>query len=592
VKTKKIFMIALMLLFLVTGLEASSKSKQTNATTQINTTAGPTSNPNKSICPPCPNFTCPMVSPSGTTGATGISGCTGPANLCCIIIQNNLTTTTSLNIATAEITGDALVQLNAHVKEDLTVDGKATFVNNVCVQNDKTVCQDVSIEGFAIVLGTLTISSGGLNASGAINVTGGNANINGSLTVTGNKNVTGNLEVNGAGIFNGTLVASGGLEVFNGSTINNGGLTILNPSGCTGCTGAFINGNVCIIGNVIANDVTVLSELIVDEIATLNNATTATGGTLITNGQVIFNDGLTITGNELLTGGNKIVGGNLSVSGNTIFQSPIVAHSGAMISGGLVVMGGSTVDSLDLVSGNLSVSGTLDVNGPITSANGLSTLASLTITDTTNSFCPAGPAALVVLGGVGIGSTGPAIGAVGRDLWLGGSEFFANVSREGGIPTSFDFYEESCFSTAFTWGGLTVNPPAFVSVKVIRVGNIVNLLIPQIIYNNPGIHIDVIKSTNPIPERFRPFVTVRGAASTIISNIPGIGIIGGLGEFDVSPAGIITFGLPASTNGPLGTASDALGPQRIFSQDFVEKDIDSITYNINSCKPRCKFPCP
>jgi hypothetical protein len=98
-----------------------------------------------------------------------------------------------------------------------------------------------------------------------------------------------------------------------------------------------------------------------------------------------------------------------------------------------------------------------------------------------------------------------------------------------------------------------------------------------------------------MPSRFRPFVTVRGASSTIVSNVPiGTGVtalIGGLGEFNVSPAGIITFGIPGTASGPLGSAADALGPQPIVSQNFVEKDIDTITYNL-SCSKNCKVPCP
>lgn len=600
-KTAKIAIIALMLLSFVVTAEAGSskkkKSKQSSAEPQskvITIANGPKSDPSKSICPPCPNFSCTAPSPTAPSGCTGpnCTGCT-PTPFCCVTIDNSVISETTLNIAGGEILGDALVQLNVNVKEDLTVEEDSIFVNNVCIEADKNVCENVSIEGFGVVLGKLTVESGGINATGTITVTGGNVFVNGSVNVTGNQNVTGSLDVGGTGQFNNTLIASGGLQVFNGSTINSGGLIINNPSGCSGCTGAFINGNVCVIGNVIANDVDVASELIVDEIATLNNVFTATGGTLITNGTVVMNDGLTITGDEVMNGGSKFVGGDLSVSGSSLFESPVTSNSGAMISGGVIVNGGSTVDSLAITSGNLSVSGTLDVNGSITSENGITILRSLTLTSTENSLCPSGPeGALVVLGGAGIGASG----VFGRDLWLGGAEYFANTEAEGGTPSSFDYYEETCYSTAFTWGGLTVNPPAYVPVKVIRVGNIVNLLIPEIIYNNPGIHIDVITSTNPMPERFRPFVTVRGASSTIISNFPTSAtesfLIGGLGEYNISPAGIITFGIPATASGPLGpTATDALGPQRIFSVNFVEKDIDSITYNINNCDQRCKIPC-
>lgn len=110
-------------------------------------------------------------------------------------------------------------------------------------------------------------------------------------------------------------------------------------------------------------------------------------------------------------------------------------------------------------------------------------------------------------------------------------------------------------------------------------GNIVNLYIPEIIYNNPGVHIDVISSTVPLPARFRPSSTVRGASSTIIyTDISGSPIIGQLGEYDVSPAGIITFGLPG----------DTLGVQRIVSDGLVYVDINTITYNINNGVRTCK----
>lgn len=598
----------MLLSFLETGLEASSKKKSNqNENPQpqsivFNMGGGPTNDPKKSVCPVCPNFTCPMPSPTAPSGCTGpnCTGCT-PAPFCCVNVANVITSNTTLNILNAEILGNAVVALNADVKDDFTVQEKAIFVGNVCVEGDKNVCENVTIDGFGVVLGTLTVNTGGISASGTIFVTGGNSTINGSLTVSGDVGITGNLSVGGSGVFNGTLTASGGLEVNNGSTINNGGLIIDNPSGCTGCTGAIINGNVCVVGDVVVGgDVIVQSELTVDQLATLNNVFVATGSTFITNDQVILNDGLTITGDETLDGGSKFVGDSLMISGSTILEGPVYSNSGATIDNKIVVRGGSTVDDLVLTVGSLYVSGTLNVNDTITSDIGLSVLSDVIVIDTRNSYCPSGPAALTVLGGVGIGATGPFTGAVGRDLWLGGSEYFANVSSEGGVPTSFDYYEETCYSTAFTWGGLTVNPATYVDVRVIRVGNIVNLLIPEIIYYNPGIHIDVLTATDPMPDRFRPFTTVRGPASTIISNLPvsPFGsitpgeIIGGLGEYDISPKGIITFGLPASVSGPLGNLEDALSPQRIFAQDFVAKDSDTITYNINSCLPRCKPPCP
>jgi hypothetical protein len=111
----------------------------------------------------------------------------------------------------------------------------------------------------------------------------------------------------------------------------------------------------------------------------------------------------------------------------------------------------------------------------------------------------------------------------------------------------------------------------------------VNLLTPAIIINNPGQHADVINSVNPLPARFRPSSTVRGAASTIISFSATCAASGVLGEYNISPAGIITLGLPGN----------ALGPQLISSNGGVQADIDTITYNLNGCGGTCnnKKPC-
>lgn len=604
-KIIKIVMPILILSCIGMGLEAKSKQKKQESPSAP-LLEGP-SGQTKSICPPCVSLTCPIPSPTGATACTGPECFCTPetiATFCCLNVNNVATSFGNLAVGNEVITGDVLVGLNAHFRDGLIVEEDANFSNNVCIGSDKHVEGNADIDGFVVILGDLLVEAGGLSVSGPT-IINGNDFINGSLSITGNQNVTGTITVGSTAQFNGPLIVTGvsgpsgttgasgtgQVIVTNGSTIS-GGLIIVNPSGCTGCTGAFINGNVCVVGNTVANNVDVEGTLTVDELATLNNVFVATGSTLITNGPVIMNDGLTITGDEIMQSGSKFVGGNLSVNGSSNFESPVFINEGATIANGLTVHDGSTVDSLAIPNGSLFVSGTLDVNGSITSNTGLSTLSSLTLTDTTNSLCPSGPeGALIVLGGAGIGASG----RIGRDLWLGGSEYFALTEAEGGIPTSFDYYEESCFSTAFTWAGLTVTPPASVMVKAIRVGNIVNLKIPSVIINNPGAHIDVITSTTPIPDRFRPFTTVRGAASTIVSNARlgtgPTGVTGSLGEYNVSPAGVITFGYPASQSGPLGLLSNALGPQRIVSSDFVQKDIDTITYNINSCERRCKLPC-
>ena len=145
---------------------------------------------------------------------------------------------------------------------------------------------------------------------------------------------------------------------------------------------------------------------------------------------------------------------------------------------------------------------------------------------------------------------------------------------------ALDYYEETSYSTAFIWGGLTVNPPISVTIQIVRVGDIVNLYIPEIIYNNPGVHIDVIIPPLHFQLAFDQVLLFAGSFSTIIYNIfantPAI--VGQLGEFNISPSGIITFGLPG----------DALGVQRITSTIYVYVDINTITYNINDGLRTCK----
>lgn len=557
--------------------------------------AGPISGPNpyRSVitCPVCPNFIC-----TGPTGTTGISGCTGPActgtcrpnliaEFCCLNISQSETIRGSITANTEEISGNLGVSGNADFKSDLIVQGNGNLQGNACIGGDLNVNDNVSIGGFEVILGSLTVNSSvTIDRSLVINA---DQTINGNLTVTGNSDIGGDLTVRCVATFAGLLTGNGGatgagpsLNVFNGSIINNG-LIILN-TGCTAptgpdfCTGIIANGNMCIVGNeMITGDLTVNRELTIDNNATFNG-TFNTTGTLITNSIVTINDGITIeNGDEIITAGdlNLIAStGILEVGGQTIFQGTVSANNGAIINNGLTVENGQTVPigNYNVPQGSVTVEGSITVGGTITSNTGQSQLNGLTITSTENALCSTGPAALVVNGGVGIA----------KDLWKENCEFFANVEAEGGTPGCLEYYEESSYTTSFIWGGLTVNPPISATIRIVRVGNIVNLYIPEIIYNNPGVHIDVITSTNPLPARFRPSSTIRGASSTIIYNdINDEDLVGVLGEYDISPAGTITFGLA----GP-----DALGPQRIVSDGLVYVDINSITYNINDSTRTCK----
>ncbi len=547
-------------------------------------------------CPVCPDFSCP-TSATGGTGITGITGFTGPcdagsaAPFCCLDVVNNIRVQGSVRAECVTITNQLSVSGNVDIKENLIVEELTDFVDDVCMERSLNVLGNVSVSGDVGILGKITVGDGavinGFTGPGPSGITGpalqvfGNEAVSGNVSVGGSETVGGNLNVGCAANVIGLLTASGGLLVNNGSTIFNGGLTIVEG-------GASINNNLCINGNeTVSGNVTANGILTVDGNSTFNNFTVSPSGTLITNSNVVFNAGLTIAnGDEVIRSGNlTIEEGNLSVGGTSTFQSRITANGGALISGGLTVNGGqrNAVGDLVVTAGDGIFTGDLDVNGTI-SGGGAATLLSLTLTDLTNSLDP-NSGTLVVTGGVG----------VAKDVWIGDSLILPNITNGPaatgvtgpvtiGTPTPLNYYEETCFSTPFIWGGLTVNPPESVLIRAVRLGNVVNLLIPPIHYDNPGVHIDVVTSTKALPVRFRPFTTIRGASSTIIYNdITGLtpeevlagetNATGVLGEYDVSPAGIITFGLPGSS----------LGPQRITSGNFVEVDANTITYNIDGC---------
>lgn len=540
-------------------------------------------------CPICPDFSCPTAPFTGTTGTTGFTGFTGPcttanaSQLCCLDVLNNITVQGPIRAECITVSNQLNVSGNTDIKDSLIVNGLSTFVDDVCMEHNLSVLGEMNVSGNVGVFGRVTVDEGaiiygttGPSVSGVTGVTGpalqvlGNETVTGALAVAGNQTVGQNLNVGCAATVIGLLTASGSLTVNNGSTIFSGPFIISN-------VGASINNTLCINGNETVSGSVTTNGITVDGNASFNNFTINPSGSLITNDAVVFNDGLTIaSGDEIINAGNlTITAGDLIVSlGTTTFDSKITANGGASISGGLTVSGGqsNSVGNLDVSVGNAFLSGDVTVNGSITGGTG--TLARVTLTDSTNSLSPQS-GTLVVDGGVG----------VSKDTWVGGSIFFPNSTfgpgspgitgaATVGVPTAFNYYEESCFATPFTWGGLTVNPPESVLIRAVRLGNIVNLIIPSIEYDNPGTHIDVVTSANALPVRFRPFTTVRGASSTIIySAISPSGVTGVLGEYDVSPAGTITFGL----------AGSALGPQRIGSNNFVIVDANTITYNVDGC---------
>jgi predicted acyltransferase (DUF342 family) len=467
-------------------------------------------------------------------------------------VSGDITVDNQLLVNTQVINNNLIIGQNADFKGNFVVEGRANLTGTVCAEQDIGVGNNLTIAQNGVVLGTITVGEAAFITGSLQDV--GNVQINGNATIDTDETVDGNLLVLGTATFNDTLTTNDSLTVNLGETINSGGLTIL-------ADGASITTNFCINGNESVSGDLTTSTLTVDGNSTFNNLISGTG-TLTANNPVVFNDGLVIAaGNQIIKAGDLILSaGDLTVGGSTTLQSKATLNGGAVISGGLTVNGSEQLSQggLDITSGSLIISGNLFVSGAITGA-GAGTLDSLTLTDTINSTGPAS-GTLIVDGGVGIA----------RDLWEGGSEYLPTAS---GIASPLDYYEESTFSTGFIWGGVTVAPTLNLLVRIVRVGDLVNILIPNIIISNAGTHIDVISSTTPLPTRFRPFVTVRGAASTIIYNSSSTGpLVGELGEFNVSPGGTITLGLPGT----------ALGPQTIASYGGVQADYNSLTYTLIS----------
>lgn len=501
------------------------------------------------VCSPCSAGFCPssFICPSnGTSGGGSTTGACGPcATFCCVNTQT-LNVTNTVNVACENVSGNLTVGGSILVGGDLIVEGNSDFKGDVCAEQNLTVGDNATIGGNETVAGSLNVNNGAfINGQLTIN---GNELVNGSINVTGNEKIDLNLTVGGTGTINGVLTAAGGLVVNGGETINNGGLVILSG-------GANITGDVIINGSETVDDLEVLGNLTVDENAFFNGCNTTVNGTLTTNGPVIMNKGLNIvSGNEIIQTGDLTLNvGNLTVGGQSIFNGPVTANNGATINNGLTVFGGQTIATGNLTiatCGNATIGNTLDVTNQITSPSA-ATLFSLLLTDPTNSTSPT-TGALIVNGGAGIA----------QDLWIGGSEYFQEVTREGGTPSAFNYYEETCFDMSFEYNVSTTT----VTIQVVRVGNLVNLLIPTMFFD-PSAAPDTVHSTTVMPERFRPFCIVHGAASTVVNNVSQ------LGEYEVNPDGSIIIGLP----GP------ALGPQPFASDITVQVDINTITYNRLSC---------
>lgn len=497
----------------------------------------------------CPStLVCPTIVNGGIINPNAGQTC---ANFCCINVSNSINVEETLTATCQNILGNLTVGGTVEIQGNLITEGNSDFRSSVCIGEDLTVGRNTTIGANQSVEGSLSVGDGAfINGQLVIN---GSEIINGNLSVSQSENLNGNLLVNGKGTINGLLTANGGLIVANGEIINNGGLVI--TSG-----GASITGDVTIDGSQSVDDLDVLGNLTVDENAFFNGCSTTVNGALITDGPVIMNRGLTIaSGSQTINSGNLTLNsGNLTVGGQSVFNGPVLAcnivgNNGAIIKQGLTVFGGQSITTGGLTIGNC---GNLTVGGQLIAGNAISSpsranLFELSLTDTTNSTSPT-TGTLVVNGGVGIA----------QDIWLGGSEFFQNVASEGGTPSPFNYYEETCFPITFNFAGA---PNITVQVQAVRIGNLVNLLIPTLIFALGGT--DTVSSVNTIPARFAPGCTVRGAASTVVNNVSQ------LGEFEIDPNGTIIIGLP----GP------ALGPQTFTSAVGPQVDINTITYNRLTC---------
>ncbi|GMU19740.1 MAG: hypothetical protein AMXMBFR12_09320 [Candidatus Babeliales bacterium] len=494
----------------------------------------------------CATNTCPNVVCSTLITGTNPNVATNCANFCCINVSNSQTVEGTLTAACQTITGNLTVGGTVDIEGSLITEGNSDFRGSVCIGQSLTVGQNTTIGGNQTVEGSLDVNNGAfINGQLIIN---GNELLNGNLSVSQNETINGNLLVDQDATVNGLLTANGGLVVANGEVINSGGLVVVSG-------GASITGDLLVDGSQSVDDLDILGNLTVDENAFFNGCSTTVNGALIANGPVTMNRGLTIaSGNETITSGNlSLNSGNLTVGGQSVFNGPTTANRGLTVNQGLTVFGGQTISTGGLTigtCGNMTIGGQLVVGNAISSPS-RATLFGLTITDGTNSTSPT-TGALIVNGGIGIGG----------DLWLGGSEFFQHVVDEGGTPSPFNYYEETCVPMSFNFAGAT---PVTVQVQVVRIGNLVNLLVPVLIFGLGGT--DTVESVNILPARFAPGCTVRGAASIIINDNPQ------LGEFEVRPDGTIIFGIP----GP------ALGPQPFASTAGPQVDINTITYNRLSC---------
>lgn len=509
----------------------------------------------------CPGASCaPLGCPTPVGGTGSLCPTQNCAQFCCVNVSQS-TTTSTISASCLTDTGNLTVGGSALIQGDLVVEGTSDLKGDVCAESNVTVGINATIGGNVDIGGGLLVNNGAIINNGLL--VNGDEIISGNLEVDGSQTIGQTLIVNGAASVGGLLTANGGLNIFGGETINSGGLRILSG-------GANITGDVIVTGNETVDDLDVLGDLTVDDNAFFNGCNTTVNGLLTANGPVVMNAGLTIaSGDEVISTGNLILNnGNLSVGGFSTFTGLVTALGGAIVNNGLTVFGGETIATGGLTVANCSnvtIGGNLTVTGNITSPSA-ATLGSLTITSTENSTSPT-TGALVVAGGLGIG----------RDIWIGGSEFFDNVRLQGGIPSPFNYYEETCSPMLFRTNPIS-GATGLVTIAIVRVGSIVNLLVPSITMSGaiPSGGVIVTSPGFELPVRFRPFCLVRGASSTIVYN-PGDGLTGQLGEYEANPLGQIIFGLPQANLGP-GPLTSTVAPR---------VDVNTITYNVLGCPSPC-----
>lgn len=189
-----------------------------------------------------------------------------------------------------------------------------------------------------------------------------------------------------------------------------------------------------------------------------------------------------------------ITTGNATLSSLT--DSSLTSAGALIVSGGVGIAKGTTIGGITritnttnsnatdtgalIVSGGTSVNKTLYVGGAISSND---YIAANKTSDATDSLS----GSLIVAGGAGISKNV----RIGDGIYL---------PTSGGTASKLNYYEEH--SASYSFGGIwSSNQSA--TVSIVRIGKIVNMLIPQILATaNTASYIDA--GTTPIPTQFMP----------------------------------------------------------------------------------------